>query len=193
MKIGYGRVSTTDQNPDSQKDALAKAGAVKIFIDTFTGTKANRPELDKVRALLRTGDSLVVTRLDRLGRSLKDLLSIVTELDSMGVNLEVLEQKIDTTSAEGRLFFHLVAAFAEFERELMRSRTLDGLEAARARGRVGGRKGKLSQSQIAMIRKMHKEGDYIKHIAEIFEVSRPTVYRILENEASSQSKNLITN
>jgi DNA invertase Pin-like site-specific DNA recombinase len=193
MKIGYGRVSTTDQNPDSQKDALAKAGAEKIFIDTFTGTKANRPELDKVRALLRTGDSLVITRLDRLGRSLKDLLSIVTELDSMGVNLEVLEQKIDTTSAEGRLFFHMVAAFAEFERELMRSRTLDGLEAARARGRVGGRKGKLSQSQIAMIRKMHKEGDYIKHIAEIFEVSRPTIYRILENEASSESKNLITN
>lgn len=192
MKIGYGRVSTTDQNPDSQKDALAKAGAEKIFIDTFTGTKANRPELDKVRALLRTGDSLVITRLDRLGRSLKDLLSIVTELDSMGVNLEVLEQKIDTTSAEGRLFFHMVAAFAEFERELMRSRTLDGLEAARARGRVGGRKGKLSQSQIAMIRKMHKEGDYIKHIAEIFEVSRPTIYRILENEVSSQSKNLIT-
>jgi DNA invertase Pin-like site-specific DNA recombinase len=193
MKIGYGRVSTTDQNPDSQKDALARAGAEKIFIDTFTGTKANRPELDKVRALLRTGDSLVITRLDRLGRSLKDLLAIVTELDSMGVNLEVLEQKIDTTSAEGRLFFHMVAAFAEFERELMRSRTLDGLEAARARGRVGGRKGKLTQAQVAQILKMHKEGDYIKHIAEIFEVSRPTIYRILENDALFQSKNVITN
>jgi DNA invertase Pin-like site-specific DNA recombinase len=191
MKIGYGRVSTTDQNPDSQKDALAKAGAEKIFIDTFTGTKANRPELDKVRALLRTGDSLVITRLDRLGRSLKDLLAIVTELDSMGVNLEVLEQKIDTTSAEGRLFFHMVAAFAEFERELMRSRTLDGLEAARARGRVGGRKGKLTQAQVAQVLKMHHEGDYIKHIAEIFEVSRPTIYRAIE-ESMKETQREIT-
>jgi DNA invertase Pin-like site-specific DNA recombinase len=187
MKIGYGRVSTTDQNPDSQKDALMAAGAERIFIDTFTGTKANRPELDRVKSLLRPKDSLVITRLDRLGRSLKDLLAIVTELEAMDVNLEVLEQKIDTTTAEGRLFFHMVAAFAEFERELMRSRTLDGLEAARARGRVGGRKGKLSQSQISMILKMHQEGDYIKHIAEIFDVSRPTIYRVIESSMKKAS------
>lgn len=186
MKIGYGRVSTTDQNPDSQKDALVAAGAEKIFIDTFTGTKANRPELERAKAILRPQDSLIITRLDRLGRSLKDLLAIVTELEAMGVNLEVLEQKIDTTTAEGRLFFHMVAAFAEFERELMRSRTMDGLVAARARGRVGGRKEKLSQSQIALIVKMHEEGDYIKHIAEIFQVSRPTIYRALENAASEK-------
>jgi DNA invertase Pin-like site-specific DNA recombinase len=187
MRIGYGRVSTTDQNPDSQKDALQLAGVDKIYIDTFTGTKASRPELDKVRENLRSGDSLVITRLDRLGRSLKDLLALSSELESLGVDLEVLEQRIDTKTPEGRLFFNMVASFAEFERELMKSRTLDGLAAAKARGRVGGRKPKLTQSQIMQIMKMHNEGDYISHIAEIFAVSRPTIYRIIETEQKKAS------
>lgn len=187
MRIGYGRVSTTDQNPDSQRDALQLSGVDKIFIDTFTGTKASRPELDKVREILRPGDSLVITRLDRLGRSLKDLLALSSELESLGVDLEVLEQRIDTKTPEGRLFFNMVASFAEFERELMKSRTMDGLAAARARGKVGGRKPKLTQSQIVQIMKMHNEGEYISGIAEIFAVSRPTIYRIIENEQKKAS------
>ncbi len=182
-RIGYGRVSTVDQNPDSQKDALLKAGADQIFLDTYTGTKSSRPQLDKMLEQLRAGDTIVITRLDRLGRSTKDLLNLVSDLQDSGVNLEVLEQNINTSSPEGKLFFTLVASFAEFEREIMRARTIDGLAAARARGRVGGRKPKLSHSQIDQILKMHASGDNISSIAEIFAVSRPTIYRVLEKAA----------
>ena len=182
MKIGYGRVSTTDQNPRSQELALSAAGAEKLFIDTYTGTKLDRPQLNAAWGILREGDSLMVTRLDRLGRSLRDLLDLVSKLDELKVNLVVIEQSIDTTSPEGRLFFHMVGAFSEFERELIRTRTLDGLHAARQLGRVGGRKEKLSQSQQTLVRKMHSEGEFIKTIAEAFNVSRPTIYRVLEKE-----------
>lgn len=179
-RLGYGRVSTSDQNPDSQRDALQKAGVDQIFLDTFTGTKANRPELNRMKEQLRSGDTIVVTRLDRLGRSTKDLLNLVGDLEDQGVEIEVIEQNINTSTPEGKLFFTLVASFAEFEREIMRARTLDGLASARARGRVGGRKPAMTSAKIAIARRMYEDGKFVKEIAEVLGVSRPTVYRSLE-------------
>lgn len=179
-RIGYGRVSTADQTARSQEDALKAAQVDRLFVDTFTGTKMSRPELDKALDQLRAGDVLVITRLDRLGRSTKDLLNIVSHLEERGVQLEVLEQSIDTSTPEGKLFFTMVAAFAEFEREIMRSRTIDGLAAARARGKLGGRKPVMSQTRIEAAYKMYSDGRQVSDIADIFGVSRPTIYRAIE-------------
>lgn len=181
QRMGYGRVSTSDQNVESQRDALVNAAVDQVFLDTFTGTKANRPELNRLRSQLRAGDTLVITRLDRLGRSAKDLLNLVSELQDQGVNLEVLEQNINTSTPEGKLFFTLVASFAEFEREIMRSRTMDGLAAARARGRLGGRKPAMSEVKISTAKQLYSEGKYVKDIAEVLGVSRPTIYRALNS------------
>jgi DNA invertase Pin-like site-specific DNA recombinase len=178
-RIGYGRISTSDQSSSSQEDALNRANVQRLYLDTFTGTKASRPELDKAREQLREGDVLVITRLDRLGRSTKDLLTIVGELEKKGVQLEVLEQSIDTSTPEGKLFFTMIAAFGEFEHELMRSRTMDGLAAARARGKLGGRKPKLSDKQVAEVGRLYREGRAVQEIADLFSVSRPTVYRVI--------------
>lgn len=185
QRIGYSRVSTTDQNPESQHDALTKAGCDQVFIEKYTGTKANRPIWDKVRGtkdepgILRKGDTLVITRLDRLGRSTKDLLDIAADLEERGINLIATEQSIDTTTPEGKLFFTMVAAFAEFEHSMMRSRTMDGLAAARARGRKGGRKSALTPKQVQAIRNMYGTGSTVSELAEAFKVSRPTIYRAL--------------
>jgi len=182
-RIGYGRVSTSDQNPRSQEDALNRANVDKLFVDTFTGTKASRPELDRLRDQLRRGDVLVITRLDRLGRSAKDLLAIAGELETLGVQLEVLEQNIDTSTPEGKLFFNTVAAFSEFEHGIMRSRTMDGLAAARARGRVGGSKPKMTSKHIDEAKHLYGEGKSVSDIAALLSVSRPTIYRALEQAA----------
>ena len=182
QRLGYGRVSTQDQNLDAQRDALKKAGVDKIFIEKITGTKASRPELDKLRAQMRQGDTLVVTRLDRLGRSTKDLLSISSELEDIGVELEVLEQSINTKSAEGKLFFTLIAAFAQFEHDLMVARTKDGLAAARARGRMGGRKPKLTEAQKKQVQTLYAAKELtVREIAALFNITPPTVYRALES------------
>lgn len=181
QRIGYGRVSTNDQNPASQFDALTAANVEQLFIEKFTGTKASRPQLDNMLAQLRSGDTLVITRLDRLGRSTKDLLNLVGILDEKGVSLEVIEQAIDTSTAEGRLFFTIVAAFAEFEHSIMQARTMDGLAAARARGRVGGRKPKMTAARIAEAKKLYAAQDKtVQEIADIFQVSRPTIYRAIQ-------------
>jgi DNA invertase Pin-like site-specific DNA recombinase len=182
QRLGYGRVSTLDQNLEAQADALTAAGANKIFIEKITGTKASRPELDKLRELMRDGDVLVVTRLDRLSRSTRDLLEIASELEKNNVGLEVLEQSINTTTPEGRLFFTMVAAFAEFEHSLMVARTKDGLAAARARGRVGGRKPKLTDAQKKTIRKLYDSRELtVKELAAMHSVSSPTVYAALRD------------
>ena len=148
MRIGYGRVSTRDQNPDAQHDALTAAGCEQIFTDKASGTLGRRPELDKALLVAcRRGDQLVITKLDRLGRSLEHLIQLSRELERSGVDLVVLDQGIDTSTAVGRMFFHILGAIAEFEHALMSERTLDGLAAARARGNTGGQKPKLTPRQ----------------------------------------------
>jgi len=181
-RIGYGRISTSDQKVASQEDALKAAKVDKLFIDTFTGTKASRPQLDKMKEQLRSGDTLVITRLDRLGRSTKDLLNLVSELEDLGVNLEVIEQRINTSTPDGKLFFTMIAAFAEFEREIMRARTMDGLAAARARGKIGGRKPKMTPAKVKTAVSMYEKGLAITEISDAIGVSRPTIYRMLDKQ-----------
>jgi DNA invertase Pin-like site-specific DNA recombinase len=187
MRIGYGRVSTRDQHPESQRDALDAAGCDEVFIDKASGKLARRPELDK--ALLsanRKGDQLVVTKLDRLGRSLEHLIELSKDLQKRGVDLVVLDQGIDTSTALGRMFFHILGAIAEFEHALMSERTMDGLAAARARGRTGGQKPKLGPRQVKLAWQMYDEKNEdgkrkftVQQIANEFGVTRPTIYRHL--------------
>lgn len=180
-KIGYARVSTRDQHPEAQTDALA--GCDRIFTDKASGKLARRPELDKALDYARPGDTLVVTKLDRLGRSLRHLLDLSTDLDSRGVDLRVVDQGIDTTTPGGRLFFHIIAAIAEFERELLSERTRDGLEAARARGRKGGRRPVMTPEKAAVARQMYDSKQHTMDvIAKTVGVSRATLYRHLDDD-----------
>ena len=177
-RIGYARVSTDDQNLDLQRDALTKAGCEVIYEETASGKSSQRIELEHCRKALRSGDTLVVWRLDRLGRSLSDLVNIIGELEREGITFESLSEKIDTGSASGKLQFHVFAALAEFERNLIRERTLAGLTAARARGRVGGRKPKLSEKQIREIKTLVSDpAAQVEDIAERYGVSRTTLYK----------------
>ncbi|GHJ04842.1 DNA invertase [Streptomyces olivaceus] len=187
MRIGYGRVSTTDQHPEAQRDALETAGCDQIFIDKLSGKLASRPELDKALVALREGDHLVITKLDRLGRSLRNLMDLSDLFRERGVALEVLDQGIDTSTPVGEMFFHILGAIAQFEHSLMVERTKQGLEAARARGRTGGQKPKLRPRQIQLAQQMYdelgadgKRKYTVQQIADEFGVSRPTIYRHLE-------------
>ena len=178
QRIGYARVSTDDQHLDLQRDALQQAGCRVIYEEAASGKSAARPELEQCRKALRAGDTLVVWRLDRLGRSLHDLVQIVAELEQRGVHFESLTEKIETGSASGKLQFHVFAALAEFERNLIRERTHAGLAAARARGRKGGRKPALTPQQVREIKALLRDpGIPVASIAGRYGVSRATIYK----------------
>lgn len=180
MILGYARVSKKDQNLDGQRDALAAAGAERIFADTITGTARARPELDRLLLELRSGDVVVVTKYDRLARSLKDLLEIVDLIQARGAGFRSLGEDIDTTTPAGRLVFHVFASIAQFERERIVERTKEGLEAARKRGRVGGRPPALSPAQKVEVRRMRDvERRPLAEIAALFKVSEKTIRRVV--------------
>ena len=184
-RIGYARVSTKGQCDDSQVDELTAAGCDKLFIDRgVSGKHASRPELDKALAYLREGDVFVITRMSRAMRSLKHMLELAEDLRARGIDLVVIKQNIDTTSPQGRLVFHILAAMDEFQRELIVEGTVEGLAAARARGRTGGRKSSLSASQVKHARELYADRKAtVAEIAALFSVSRQTIYRAFEPAA----------
>ncbi len=177
MIFGYARVSTEAQNLVSQTDALTGAGAARVFADRISGSLRARPELDRMLDQLRPGDVVMVTRYDRLARSLKDLLDIAATIANRGAGFRALAEDIDTTTPAGRLVFHVFASIAQFERERIAERTREGLAAARARGRVGGRPPALDAGQKAEAARMRDEGRPIAEIARLFRVSPQTVRR----------------
>ncbi|MBS3507132.1 recombinase family protein [Staphylococcus aureus] len=181
MKIGYARVSTGLQNLNLQEDRLNQYGCEKIFSDHISGSRSKRPGLDKAIEFARSGDTIVVWRLDRLGRNMEDLITLVNELNNRGVSFHSLEENItmDKSSSTGQLLFHLFAAFAEFERNLILERSSAGRIAARARGRYGGRPEKLNQKDLNLLKTLYDNGTPIKTIAEQWHVSRTTIYRYL--------------
>lgn len=178
QRIGYARVSSEDQHLNLQRDALQQAGCLVIYEEAASGRNTARLELERCRKALSRGDTLVVWRLDRLGRSLPDLVQIVAELERWGVGFESLTEKIETNSATGKVVFHVFAALAEFERSLIRERTHAGLAAARARGRSGGRKPKLGEKQVREIKALLRDPDiHVADVARRYGVSRTTLYK----------------
>ena len=188
MLFGYARVSSADQNPAHQIDALERAGidSGNIHIDHAGGTKASRPQLDALLTRLRSGDTLVITRLDRLGRSVLNLITLGAELRERGIGLQVLEQGIDTATVEGRAMFGMLSVLAELQRELIVANTRDGLATARARGRKGGRPSKLSGDQIVLAQQLYDAGEKtVVQIAEMLSVPRTTVYGHLDKRSQA--------
>jgi DNA invertase Pin-like site-specific DNA recombinase len=181
MLIGYARVSTHDQILSLQKDALEKAGCEKIFTDMVSGTKAERKGLTEALSHLREGDTLVVWRLDRLGRSLRHLIDTVTELNARGVEFKSLQENIDTTTSGGKLVFHIFGALAEFEREIIKERTRAGLTSARSRGKVGGRPKALSAKEVQILRNMAADRSLtVSDICKTLGIGRTTFYRYVK-------------
>lgn len=184
MLIGYARVSTQDQNLDLQQDALKKAGCEQFYRDTMSGAKATRPGLDECLSYARQGDTIVVWKLDRLGRSLKNLIEVTQRLEARGIGLRSLQESIDTTTAGGKLVFHVFGALAEFERDLIRERTNAGLAAARARGRCGGRKPALDAKKKEIAQALHQNPNVsVSEICRTLGVSRATFYRSLKGQS----------
>ncbi|MFQ3251682.1 MAG: DNA invertase Pin-like site-specific DNA recombinase [Glaciecola sp.] len=183
MKIGYCRISTKEQNFNLQEDALQKEGCEKIYYDVVSGAKAKRKGLDEMLSHLRDGDIVVVYKIDRLGRSLRHLVELINTLSESGIGLKSLNDPVDTTSAQGRLVTNIFASIAEFERELIQERTKSGLAAARARGRLGGRKSGLSKSAISkaiVAATLYTEGELsVKEITEHLRISKSTLYKYL--------------
>ncbi|SUJ89219.1 DNA-invertase hin [Staphylococcus aureus] len=190
MKIGYARVSTGLQNLNLQEDRLNQYGCEKIFSDHISGAKSKRPGLDRAIEFARSGDTIVVWRLDRLGRNMADLITLVNELNNRGVSFHSLEENItiDKSSSTGQLLFHLFAAFAEFERNLILERSSAGRIAARARGRYGGRPEKLNKQDLTLLKTLYDNGTPIKTIAEQWKVSRTTIYRYLNKLNNQENK-----
>lgn len=190
MKIGYARVSTGLQNLNLQEYQLNQYGCEKIFSDHISGSKSKRPGLDKAIEFARAGDTIVVWRLDRLGRNMEDLITLVNELNNRGVSFHSLEENItmDKSSSTGQLLFHLFAAFAEFERNLILERSSAGRIAARARGRYGGRPEKLNKQDLKLLKTLYDNGTPIKTIAEQWKVSRTTIYRYLNKLNNQENK-----
>ena len=179
MLVGYVRVSTLDQNPALQEDALTQAGCEKIFLDKASGAKADRPALKVAMEFARQGDTLVVWKLDRLARSVPDLIQIADSLRERGIGFQSLSESIDTNSTGGRLVFTILGAIAQFERDLIRERTAAGLAAARARGRVGGRPRVMTEEKLKAARRLLEDGMPTRQVAGVVGVSAPTLYRHL--------------
>ncbi len=178
MLIGYARVSTQNQTLDLQRDALEKVGCTKIFSDMISGAAKERKGLDEALSYVREGDTLVVWKLDRLGRSLRHLIETVTSLSQRGIGLKSLTENIDSTTSGGKLIFHIFGALAEFERDIIRERTQAGLAAARARGRLGGRPKVLDAKKTEMARKLYQDkANTISDICQTLNISRATLYR----------------
>lgn len=178
--LGYARISTSDQHLDLQRNALDAVGCYRVFADTASGALTARPELDKLLDQLRPGDTLVVWKLDRLGRSMRHLVDTVAGLADRGIGFRSLQESIDTTTPAGKLVFHLFAALAEFERDIIRERTVAGLAAARARGRAGGRPPVMTPEKIDVARAMYATRQHtLAKIAQTVGVSRATLYRHL--------------
>lgn len=183
MLIGYSRVSTIEQNLDLQTDALTKAGCDKIFKDVASGVKTNKNGLDEALNSLREGDMLVVWKLDRLGRSLKHLIEVINQLHQQKISFKSLRENIDTTSSGGKLIFHIFCALAEFERDVMRERTLAGLSSARARGKFGGRPRAMDKKKVAMARKLMSDAsNSVEDVCKILGISRATLYRYVRRK-----------
>jgi DNA invertase Pin-like site-specific DNA recombinase len=192
MRIGYARVSTVDQNLELQRDALARAGCVQVYEEKASGrSAAGRPELANMMRALRNGDTLIVWRLDRLGRSLVDLVRIVDELAAHGVAFESLSEKIDTSTAQGRMFFGFMAAMAQYQRDVISENTLAGLKAARARGRNGGRPPALDDAALAEIRVLMQSNEVsAASIAKRYGVSKTTLYNTLKRIDKNSSNSI---
>jgi len=181
MLIGYARVSTIDQNLNLQIDALQQVGCDKIFTDQVSGSAKSRPQLELGLDFLREGDTLVVWRLDRLGRSLRHLIELITKLEEKGIHFRSITESMDTTNSGGKLIFHIFGALAEFERNIIIERTKAGLEAARARGRKGGRKPALSAKQQQVAVKLYYEKAHTaEEICRIMGISKPTLYSYIK-------------
>ena len=184
MLIGYARVSTHDQNVDLQKDALQSAGCEKIFVDEVSGAAATRPGLQQAMDMLREGDVLVVWRLDRLGRSLRNLIDLVSQLEDKKIGFRSLQESMDTSSSGGKLIFHVFGALAEFERNLIRERTNAGLSAARARGRKGGRPKTLDDKKRKLAVQLYRDRKHtIDAICQMMAITKPTLYRYVQEAA----------
>lgn len=190
MHVGYARVSTEEQTLALQLDALKGAGCTKVFTDTLSGAKAERPGLHQALDFVRPGDTLVVWRLDRLGRSLRNLIELMTQLQERQVGFRSLTEQIDTTTSGGKLIFHVFGALAEFERDLIRERTKAGLAAARARGRKGGRRRVLDTAQkVAMAHSLYQDkNNTVADICKALHVSRASLYRYLQAQEPPASQ-----